>query len=125
VVDPPRPEYWGAIFDRVTQAARTHGDLVELNDTETMRPIRPRMSRSSRGPDIGRRSATVKYASIARRAGRLGRRLARTGRQHKPFYRARQQCGLSSRNDPDAAAGFLVWISRINPITPKEERHLR
>jgi hypothetical protein len=34
VVDRPHPEYWGAIFDRVTQAARTHSDLVELSYAE-------------------------------------------------------------------------------------------
>jgi hypothetical protein len=34
VVDRPQPEYWGAIFDRATQAARTHGDLAELNYAE-------------------------------------------------------------------------------------------
>lgn len=34
VVDRPHPEYWGAIFDRVTQLARARGDLVELHYDE-------------------------------------------------------------------------------------------
>jgi hypothetical protein len=34
VVDRPRPEFWGNMFDRVTSAARTHGDLVELDAPE-------------------------------------------------------------------------------------------
>jgi hypothetical protein len=35
VVDRPRPEFWGAMFDRVASVARTHGDLVELDIAET------------------------------------------------------------------------------------------
>lgn len=31
VVDRPRPEFWGSMFDRVIDVARAHGDLVELN----------------------------------------------------------------------------------------------
>src|SRR6266487_6165964 len=31
VVDRPRPEFWGKIFDRVASVARAHGDLVELD----------------------------------------------------------------------------------------------
>jgi hypothetical protein len=34
VVDRPRPEFWGKIFDRVTSVARAHGDLVELDTAE-------------------------------------------------------------------------------------------
>jgi hypothetical protein len=34
VVDRPRPEFWGDIFDRVASAARPHGDLVELDMVE-------------------------------------------------------------------------------------------
>jgi hypothetical protein len=34
VVDRPHPEYWGAIFNRVTQAARDHGDLIVLDHAE-------------------------------------------------------------------------------------------
>jgi hypothetical protein len=34
VVDRPRPEFWGSIFDRVTSVARAHGDLVELDIAE-------------------------------------------------------------------------------------------
>jgi hypothetical protein len=34
VVDRPRPEFWGSMFDRVTSAARAHGDLVELDKAE-------------------------------------------------------------------------------------------
>jgi hypothetical protein len=34
VVDRPRPEFWGRIFDRVTDAARARGDLVELDFAE-------------------------------------------------------------------------------------------
>jgi len=35
VVDRPRPEFWGAMFDRAAGVARTHGDLVELDIAET------------------------------------------------------------------------------------------
>ena len=31
VVDRPRPEFWGSMFDRVIGVARANGDLVELN----------------------------------------------------------------------------------------------
>jgi hypothetical protein len=31
VVDRPRPEFWGDIFDRVASVARPHGDLVEFD----------------------------------------------------------------------------------------------
>lgn len=31
VVDRPRPEFWGSLFDRVTKIARARGDLVELD----------------------------------------------------------------------------------------------
>jgi hypothetical protein len=31
VVDRPRPEFWGNLFDRVTSVAHAHGDLVELD----------------------------------------------------------------------------------------------
>src|SRR5215472_15166710 len=34
VVDRPRPEFWGAMFDRAATVARTHGDLVELDIAE-------------------------------------------------------------------------------------------
>jgi hypothetical protein len=34
VVDRPRPEFWGSMFDRVTRAARAHGDLVELDKAQ-------------------------------------------------------------------------------------------
>src|SRR6266540_4628367 len=34
VVDRPRPEYWGNMFDRVASVARAHGDLVELDIAE-------------------------------------------------------------------------------------------
>src|SRR5258708_5461111 len=34
VVDRPRPEFWGDIFDRVASVARPHGDLVELDMVE-------------------------------------------------------------------------------------------
>jgi hypothetical protein len=34
VVDRPHPEYWGAIFDRITQISRARGDLVELGYDE-------------------------------------------------------------------------------------------
>src|SRR5215471_9554592 len=34
VVDRPRPEFWGSMFDRVTSAARAHGDLIELDAAE-------------------------------------------------------------------------------------------
>jgi hypothetical protein len=35
VVDRPRPEFWGNMFDRVASAARAHGDLVELDIAES------------------------------------------------------------------------------------------
>src|SRR5262249_39375741 len=35
VVDRPYPEYWGGIFDRVTRTARAHGDLVELDYSDS------------------------------------------------------------------------------------------
>ncbi len=35
VVDRPRPEFWGSMFDRVTSIARAHGDLVELDIAES------------------------------------------------------------------------------------------
>jgi hypothetical protein len=35
VVDRPRPEFWGKIFDRVASVARVHGDLVELDIVES------------------------------------------------------------------------------------------
>jgi hypothetical protein len=35
VVDRPRPEFWGALFDRVASVARAHGDLVELDVAES------------------------------------------------------------------------------------------
>ena len=34
VVDRPRPKFWGSMFDRVTSAARAHGDLIELDAAE-------------------------------------------------------------------------------------------
>jgi hypothetical protein len=34
VVDRPRPEFWGSMFDRVTSAARADGNLVELDAPE-------------------------------------------------------------------------------------------
>jgi hypothetical protein len=34
VVDRPRPEFWGSMFDRATSAARAHGDLIELDAVE-------------------------------------------------------------------------------------------
>ena len=34
VVDRPRPEFWGSLFDRATSAARAHGDLIELDAVE-------------------------------------------------------------------------------------------
>ena len=34
VVDRPRPEFWGEMFDRVASVARAHGDLVELDIAE-------------------------------------------------------------------------------------------
>jgi hypothetical protein len=34
VVDRPRPEFWGCIFDRVVSVAGSQGDLVERNLTE-------------------------------------------------------------------------------------------
>ena len=34
VVDRPRPEFWGSMFDRVTSVARAHGDLIELDAAE-------------------------------------------------------------------------------------------
>ena len=34
VVDRPRPEFWGNIFDRVASVARAHGDLIELDIAE-------------------------------------------------------------------------------------------
>jgi hypothetical protein len=34
VVDRPRPEFWGSTFDRVTNAARAHGDLVEFDSAK-------------------------------------------------------------------------------------------
>lgn len=34
VVDRPRPEFWGSMFDRVISAARAHGDLIELDAAE-------------------------------------------------------------------------------------------
>jgi hypothetical protein len=34
VVDRPRPEFWGTMFDRVASVARAHGDLVELDIAE-------------------------------------------------------------------------------------------
>jgi hypothetical protein len=38
VVDRPRPEFWGNMFDRVASAARAHGDLVELDIAESDGP---------------------------------------------------------------------------------------
>jgi hypothetical protein len=38
VVDRPRPEFWGNIFDRVANVARAHGDLVELDIAESDGP---------------------------------------------------------------------------------------
>jgi hypothetical protein len=35
VVDRPRSEFWGSMFDRVTSIARAHGDLVELDIAES------------------------------------------------------------------------------------------
>jgi len=35
VVDRPRPEFWGRIFDRVASVARAHRDLVELDIAES------------------------------------------------------------------------------------------
>jgi len=35
VVDRPRPEFWGRIFDRVASVARAHRDLVELDIVES------------------------------------------------------------------------------------------
>lgn len=34
VVDRPRPEFWGSMFDRVTSTARADGNLVELDAAE-------------------------------------------------------------------------------------------
>jgi hypothetical protein len=34
VVDRPRPEFWGSMFDRLTSVARAHGDLVELDEAQ-------------------------------------------------------------------------------------------
>ena len=34
VVDRPRPEFWGSMFDRVTSAARADGNLIELDTAE-------------------------------------------------------------------------------------------
>lgn len=35
VLDRPRPEFWGNIFDRVVSVARVHRDLVELDIVES------------------------------------------------------------------------------------------
>jgi hypothetical protein len=35
VVDRPRPEFWGGIFDLVVSNARAHGDVIELDMAES------------------------------------------------------------------------------------------